>query len=95
MFIKSSRLFHVVFAISIICTQNILQTTHNFNVFILPGLVTTLHGLNIANNPLEFPPESVVEGGTKSILAFFRDLLRAKNEAGYGGPGDCFSKKAY
>ena len=63
--------------------------------FILPGLVTTLHGLNIANNPLEFPPESVVEGGTKSILAFFRDLLRAKNEAGYGGPGDYFSKKAY
>ena len=63
--------------------------------FTLPGLVTTLHGLNIANNPLEFPPESVVEGGTKSILAFFRDLLRAKSEAGYGGPGDYLGKKTY
>ena len=62
-------------------------------VLIYPGLVTTLHGLNIANNPLEFPPESVVEGGTKSILAFFRDLLRAKSEAGFGG--DYFSKKTY
>ena len=52
--------------------------------FVHLGLVTSLQGLNIANNPLEFPPESIIEGGIKSILAFFRDLLRAKSEAGSG-----------
>ena len=57
------------------------------NKFFYTGLVTTLSGLNISNNPLEFPPESVIEGGTKSILAFFRDLLRAKSKAGYGSSG--------
>ena len=43
------------------------------------GLVLTLNGLNISNNPLEFPPQEVIDRGSQTILAFFRELLRAKS----------------
>ncbi len=60
------------------------SNAHTFNLclFISPGLVSTLNGLNIANNPLEFPPQSVIDGGTSQILHFMRELLRAKSQAG-------------
>ena len=46
----------------------------------ITGLVSTLNGLNINNNPLEFPPQEVIARGAQTILAFFRELLRAKSE---------------
>ena len=51
------------------------------------GLVKTLTGLNIANNPLEFPPIEIIEGGVQTILAFFREMLRAKSQ-GKALPGN-------
>ncbi len=52
--------------------------------FSLPGLIPSLTGLNIANNPLEFPPPSVVEGGARCVLDFLKDLIRAKSDAQMG-----------
>ena len=45
------------------------------------GLVKTLHGLNITNNPLEFPPQDVIERGTYEIQKFLREMLQAKSSA--------------
>jgi len=47
----------------------------------MQGLVQTLDGLNIRNNPLEFPPPEVLEKGTRKILSFLRRLLKAKSDA--------------
>ena len=45
------------------------------------GLVKSLHGLNITNNPLEFPPQDVIERGTYEIQKFLREMLQAKSSA--------------
>ena len=45
------------------------------------GLVRTLHGLNIASNPLDFPPQEIIEKGTSGILSFLREMMEAKNTA--------------
>lgn len=63
------------------CLRNLLLEGNQLRTLPLElGLVTTLTGLNIANNPLEFPPPEVIERGTQTILAFFQELLRAKSE---------------
>lgn len=43
------------------------------------GLIKSLHGLNITNNPLDFPPQSIIEKGTNEILKFLREMLEAKS----------------
>ena len=48
-------------------------------LFFFLGLIKTLNGLNINNNPLEFPPLSVVEKGTSEILKFLREMIQAKS----------------
>ncbi|XP_025096708.1 leucine-rich repeat-containing protein 27-like isoform X2 [Pomacea canaliculata] len=45
------------------------------------GLVKTLHGLNIINNPLEFPPAEILSQGTYEIQKFLREMLQAKSNA--------------
>jgi hypothetical protein len=50
-----------------------------FSVLVIAGLVKTLHGLNITNNPLEFPPADVLQRGTYEIQKFLRDMLQAKS----------------
>ena len=52
-------------------------------MLILTGLLTTLSGLNLRNNPLEFPPAEVIERGTQTVLAFLREVLRAKSEGNF------------
>ena len=44
-----------------------------------PGLIKSLNGLNINNNPLEFPPVNIVERGTTEILKFLREMIEAKS----------------
>lgn len=44
------------------------------------GLIKSLNGLNISNNPLEFPPGEVIEKGTNEILKFLREMLLAKSQ---------------
>ena len=44
------------------------------------GLLTTLNGLNISNNPLEFPPVEIVERGTQAIITFLREMILAKSQ---------------
>lgn len=39
------------------------------------GNVPTITGLNIAGNPLEYPPQNVLQEGTSSILKFLRQQL--------------------
>jgi len=48
--------------------------------FIIAGLIKSLNGLNISNNPLEFPPGEVIEKGTNDILKFLREMLLAKSQ---------------
>ncbi|XP_006813352.1 uncharacterized protein LOC100373253 [Saccoglossus kowalevskii] len=43
------------------------------------GLVDTLNGLNLQNNPLEFPPPYILEKGVKDILRYLREALAIKN----------------
>jgi len=45
------------------------------------GLVRSLHGLNIAGNPLDFPPQDIIDRGTQHILGFLRSMMDAKNTA--------------
>lgn len=52
------------------------------------GLVQSLDGLNIRNNPLEFPPPEVLQMGTKKMLSFLRRLLQAKSEASKTDDGE-------
>lgn len=54
------------------------------------GLIKSLNGLNISNNPIEFPPKDVMEKGTTAILQFLREMLHAKSTGKMtnGGSGD-------
>eukprot|EP00794_Sanderia_malayensis_P005582 gene5582-6271_t len=58
------------------------------------GLLKSLSGLHVAENPLEFPPPSVIEQGTLEILAYLRKHLDEKlkqvdqDEAGEIESGD-------
>ncbi|XP_033756546.1 leucine-rich repeat-containing protein 27-like isoform X4 [Pecten maximus] len=54
------------------------------------GLIKSLNGLNISNNPIEFPPKEVMEKGTTAILQFLREMLHAKSTGKMtnGGSGD-------
>ena len=45
----------------------------------ISGLIKSLHGLNISNNPLDFPPQSIIEKGTNEILKFLREMIEAKS----------------
>ncbi|CAL1545058.1 unnamed protein product [Lymnaea stagnalis] len=64
------------------CLRNLLLEGNNLrNLPLELGLVKSLHGLNIAGNPLDFPPQSIMETGTQAILQFLRDVLNAKNSA--------------
>ena len=57
--------------------------------YFFSGLVSTLQGLNIANNPLEFPPPEVIEKGTHVTLTFLRELLHAKSQGRLPPGGKC------
>ncbi len=46
------------------------------------GLVRTLTGLSLNDNPLEVPPPAVVQGGTQRVLQFLRDLLASRDQTG-------------
>lgn len=60
--------------------RNLLVEGNNLRTLPLElGLIKTLNGLNINNNPLEFPPLSVVEKGTSEILKFLREMIQAKS----------------
>ncbi|XP_013063183.2 leucine-rich repeat-containing protein 27-like isoform X1 [Biomphalaria glabrata] len=64
------------------CLRNLLLEGNTLrNLPLELGLVSSLHGLNIAGNPLEFPPQTVIETGTQGILKFLRDVLAAKNSS--------------
>ncbi|XP_041369001.1 leucine-rich repeat-containing protein 27-like isoform X2 [Gigantopelta aegis] len=43
------------------------------------GNIKTLHGLNICNNPLEFPPAEILEKGSHEILKFMQQITAAKS----------------
>ena len=60
--------------------MKVIQSLITFTPVSCLGLVRTLTGLNIANNPLDFPPVEIIEGGVQTILAFFREMLRAKSQ---------------
>jgi hypothetical protein len=60
---------------------NCWHFTHSpYFSFIIAGLIKSLNGLNISNNPLEFPPGEVIEKGTNDILKFLREMLLAKSQ---------------
>ncbi|RUS77823.1 hypothetical protein EGW08_014416 [Elysia chlorotica] len=64
------------------CLRNLLLEGNNLrNLPLELGLVRSLHGLNIANNPLDFPPNEIIEKGTQGILGFLREMMDAKNTA--------------
>ncbi|XP_071827290.1 uncharacterized protein [Apostichopus japonicus] len=44
------------------------------------GLVKTLTGLNLRGNPLEFPPQRILEKGIKEIMRYLRDALTIKDQ---------------
>lgn len=46
----------------------------------MTGLIKSLNGLNISNNPLHFPPVEVIEQGTQHILQYLREVLRVKSK---------------
>ncbi|XP_078310270.1 uncharacterized protein LOC111134419 isoform X7 [Crassostrea virginica] len=54
------------------------------------GLIKSLNGLNISNNPIEFPPKDIMEKGTSEILKFLREMLQAKSSGQLlnGSPGN-------
>ncbi|XP_048747713.1 leucine-rich repeat-containing protein 27-like isoform X2 [Ostrea edulis] len=54
------------------------------------GLIKSLNGLNISNNPIEFPPKDIMERGTSEILKFLREMLQAKSSGQLlnGSPGN-------
>ncbi|XP_059163282.1 leucine-rich repeat-containing protein 27-like isoform X2 [Physella acuta] len=64
------------------CLRNLLLEGNNLrNLPLELGLVKSLHGLNIAGNPLDFPPQMIIETGTQGILQFLRDMIDAKMSA--------------
>ncbi|ESO83099.1 hypothetical protein LOTGIDRAFT_236873 [Lottia gigantea] len=59
--------------------RNLLLEENNIKSLPLElGLVKSVSGLNINNNPLEFPPVDVLEKGTQEILKFLYEMLQAK-----------------
>ena len=60
----------------------------NYILCVFSGLVKTLHGLNITNNPLQFPPQDVIDRGTYEIQKFLREMLQAKSSAKASGNKD-------
>ncbi|XP_012945974.1 leucine-rich repeat-containing protein 27 isoform X2 [Aplysia californica] len=64
------------------CLRNLLLEGNNLrNLPLELGLVKSLHGLNIAGNPLDFPPQEIIDKGTQHILSFLRMMMDAKNTA--------------
>ncbi|XP_045189206.2 leucine-rich repeat-containing protein 27-like isoform X11 [Mercenaria mercenaria] len=60
--------------------RNLLVESNNLRTLPLElGLIKSLHGLNISNNPLDFPPQSIIEKGTNEILKFLREMIEAKS----------------
>ncbi|KAL4231471.1 hypothetical protein ACF0H5_009048 [Mactra antiquata] len=60
--------------------RNLLVEGNNLRTLPLElGLIKSLHGLNISNNPLDFPPQSIIEKGTNEVLKFLREMLEAKS----------------
>lgn len=60
--------------------RNLLLESNNLRTLPLElGLIKSLHGLNISNNPLEFPPQNVIEKGTSDILKFLREMIQTKS----------------
>lgn len=60
--------------------RNLLLEGNNLRTLPLElGLINTMNGLNLRDNPLEFPPAEVIEKGTKEILKFFKEILYAKS----------------
>lgn len=57
------------------------ELNYSFFATNVSGLVKTLHGLNIINNPLEFPPAEILSQGTYEIQKFLREMLQAKSNA--------------
>ena len=51
----------------------------NIHRTFFPGLVSTLNGLNLTGNPLEFPPVDILERGTSEVLKFLKEMLIAKS----------------
>ena len=45
------------------------------------GLLLQLDGLNLVGNPLQSPPQRVVEGGTRAVLLYLRQVYTAGLEA--------------
>lgn len=67
------------------CLRNLLLEGNNLRDLPLElGLVRSLHGLNITDNPLDFPPLEIIEKGTQNVLAFLRSMMDAKNTANMG-----------
>ncbi|XP_061180066.1 leucine-rich repeat-containing protein 27-like isoform X3 [Saccostrea echinata] len=60
------------------------------------GLIKSLNGLNISNNPIEFPPKDIMEKGTTEILKFLREMLQAKSSGQLlnGSPGNASSSSS-
>ncbi|KAH3788467.1 hypothetical protein DPMN_166611 [Dreissena polymorpha] len=59
--------------------RNLLLEGNNLRTLPLElGLIKSLHGLNINNNPLEFPPPSIIEKGTTEVLKFLREMIQTK-----------------
>ena len=44
------------------------------------GFIESLSGLNISDNPLEFPPQSVLDKGSSYILKYFKKCLTCKGK---------------
>jgi len=53
------------------------------------GLLTTLTGLNIRGNPLEFPPLEVRNKGSRMVLTFLKAVLEAKLSGQPEPTGQC------
>lgn len=65
---------------SIFCYYYLIGTT---------GMVRTLSGLSLSNNPIEFPPQEVLDKGCHIVLAFLRETLKGK-ALGRIPPGSTF-----
>ncbi|XP_076436909.1 uncharacterized protein LOC143276282 isoform X2 [Babylonia areolata] len=86
--LRNNRLTRIpsIFLGSHACLRNLLLQNNLLKSLPLElGLVKTLHGLNITNNPLEFPPQDIIQKGTYEIQKFLRDMLQAKSSAKING----------
>ncbi|KAI0234190.1 hypothetical protein LSAT2_015636 [Lamellibrachia satsuma] len=61
------------------CLKTLLLENNKLHTLPLElGLLTTLTGLNIRGNPLEFPPLEVRNKGMRMVLTFLKAVLEAK-----------------